>query len=223
MTNPSMKKGPTLPVAPNSFKKLPASSTKFLVTIDTPTGEGDGDFWLARVYADGHAEILSWYNHEYDRPDLGVNSQGNPYQAFSELDVITTGDDRTGGESEVRKAKGEAEYDEGGKLDLSRAPNDVVAYVPFVTIYDEHDVGLTLGQFSRLSMVIIDEATGVRFETSPAATDPLALCYVPGAIRRSGPGAADWAVHGTEDENTRGTTDNPWVVSNKLGASLKTP
>lgn len=226
MTNPTVK-APAIPVRPNMFKKLPAANSKFRVAVNWKAAENlDFDFWLLRIHKmpDGSkvVEVLAWPFEQYNRPDLGRNSQGFPFQAFPELDVISKGDDRTGGESDARKAKGEEEYDEGADFDLSKAPDTVIAYVPFVTIYDEHDAGLTLAHASEVQLIIEDMTAGTRFATDPAQTDGTAISYVPGTVKRSDDGKT-WEIHGTQDENARGTTDNAWVVANAFGANVQTP
>ncbi|MFO0882303.1 MAG: hypothetical protein U0491_02535 [Candidatus Saccharimonadales bacterium] len=63
----------------------------------------------------GVAEPIFWGNQDWHRPDLGQNTEGNPFVATPEGDVIYKGDDRTGAES----ATG---YDENVILTLDKAP-----------------------------------------------------------------------------------------------------
>lgn len=113
----------------------------------------DLDLIVFRVRAGGVVEPLCWPNTHWYRPDLGCNSEGNPFIATPELDAIHSGDDRTGAESD-------GGYDETVKLDLSKAPADVTRYVICVNIYDEDEAGLTLGVATNIQCGVKDVTTG---------------------------------------------------------------
>jgi hypothetical protein len=213
-----------IPVKPGNFKKLPLTSVKFRISIAWKAEEKlDFDLWLSRRHSTGLVEVLAWPFHQYDREDLGKNSQGLPFQAFPELDVITSGDDRDGSESDANEAKGvKKPYDESAELDWSKAPTTVVGYVPWVTIYDHEDQGLTLGQASELSCVVEDLGTNTRYVTDPASIEPASVCFVPGKLQRAADGKG-LEIHGTAEKDQQGTTDDAWKVAQLLGAKIKAP
>lgn len=106
----------------------------------------DLDLWVLRFRknADGTTlcEAIYWGNKPWERPDLGVNSQGYPWIATPELDVIYMGDDRTGKESEQSdgESKPKDGYDENALIDLDKAPVDTYKYAIFATYYDDPEV-----------------------------------------------------------------------------------
>jgi stress response protein SCP2 len=99
----------------------------------------DLDFWVLRHLNTGVGQVIAWCNKDWRAPELGRNSEGAPWIATPERDVVYKGDDRTGG-----SGKGEM-YDENIDLNPNLAPANVIGYSAFVTIYDENDEGLTLG------------------------------------------------------------------------------
>jgi len=120
---------------------------------DPRGGVGDSpdlDLWLFRQLSTGEQQVIAWCNKDWLRPDLGRNTEGNPFIATPELDLVHKGDDRTGAES----AEG---YDENFDLDPTKAPANVVGYTAFATIYDENDEGLTLGVAENIICGIKDD------------------------------------------------------------------
>lgn len=150
-----------LQVKKGATKALPSGgNTKFTGGLGwdaVPGGDKvDLDVWVLR-HRSGAAEpdIISWANEALARPDLGQNSEGNPYIATPELDVIHQGDDRTGAGS----ATG---YDEIIVLDPSKAPADTVKYDIIVTYYEDPDTGsgMTLGMATSIVCGFKDETSG---------------------------------------------------------------
>ena len=116
----------------------------------------DLDLWILR-YRSGNPspDIIAWANGECYRPDLGTNSEGAPWMATPELDVVHQGDDRTGAGS----ATG---YDEIVTIDPSKAPADVERYVILASYYEDPDTssGKTLGMATSIVCGFKDEASG---------------------------------------------------------------
>ena len=127
-----------------------------------PDADADGDekidldlFVLRIRKGKAEPDIIAWVNESCYRPDLGHNSEGNPYMATPEVDVLHKGDDRSGAES----ATG---YDETVVIDTSKAPDDVERYVFLVTYYEDPETGSgkTLGMATNIVCGFKDESTG---------------------------------------------------------------
>ncbi len=145
---------PQLIVKKGSTKALPKGQV-FATGLGWDTAPGadsiDLDLWIIR-FGKGGPEPISWANQDLLRPDLGQNSDGNPWIATPELDVIHKGDDRTGAESDTG-------YDETATRDLGKSPPDVTSYAVFATYYDEHDSGNTLGMATNVTFGCRQEGT----------------------------------------------------------------
>jgi tellurium resistance protein TerD len=155
--SPQQTTASRLLVTKGQSRVLP-NAAKFEIGLgwDAAGGVGESpdlDLIVFRVRKNGTVEPLCWPNTKWERPDLGANSQGSPYIATPELDAVHTGDDRTGAESE-------GSYDEIVTLDLSKAPSDVERYIACVSIYDEDEVGLTLGTATNIQCGVKDVIAG---------------------------------------------------------------
>ena len=156
----------------------------------------DLDLVVFRVRSGGIVEPLCWPNTNWQRPDLGHNSEGSPYMATPEEDAIHTGDDRTGAQSD-------GGYDETVKLDLSKAPADVERYAICVTIYDEDSAGLTLGVASNIVCGIKDVSTGNEAYTQLEQDNGFDVSAWIADIVRD-PATGRWSMHAAENGGTSG-------------------
>jgi stress response protein SCP2 len=196
-------------------RKLPPTALKFSAGMgwDAAVGQSDSpdlDLWILRHRAGGVVEVISWANKSWERPDLGQNSQKNPYIATPELDVIHQGDDRTGAVSQTG-------YDEIAQLDLSKAPADTEKYSVFGTIYDEKNPGATLGMASGVKFGVTDEASGHTVETDPAASNTFDVSVALATIDKGPDGS--WSLTAIA-EDKRGTSDDMFKVCKALGAQV---
>ena len=196
-------------------RKLPPKATVFDAGMgwDPAAGQAkspDLDLWILRHHDNGSVDVISWANNALHRPDLGSNSQGNPWIATPELDVIHQGDDRTGAES----ATG---YDEIAKFDLSKAPATVAKYSVFGTIYDEKKEGLTLGMATNVKFGVTDQASGHTVETDPATSNSFDVTVALATIDKGPDGS--WSMTAIA-EDKRGTGDDMFSVCKVLGASI---
>lgn len=201
-----------LKAKPGDQRKLPAASIKgFSAGLGWDQaqvgGDADGDLWILRHRPNG-VEVIAWPNVDWHRPDLGTNSQGQPFIAPPELDVIHQGDDRTGAES----AGG---YDENAKFDLNKSPADTIKYSVWATIYDEKNAGLTLGMLTNVKFGIVDEASSNGYETDPAATQPFDISMHLADIVRNADGS--WSLIVIEEDKRGRTTSMIDVCTNEFG------
>lgn len=203
---------PLITVKPGETKGLPKASV-FLAGLGWEGKDGqDLDLWIFRHHTNGVVEAISWANGDWHRPDLGLNidpvtRQENPWIATPELDVIHRGDDRTGRGSD-------SGYDELADFDLSKAPDSVIRYSIFGTIYDEKKQGLTLGMASNIVFGIKDEATNNELRTDPTQHDfdvSVALATIDRASS-----ANHWTMSGVAADK-RGTTDDMFKIAGALG------
>ena len=192
-------------------RKLPPKATAFVAGLGWDAAPGqispDLDLWILRHRASGLVEVIAWANESWHRPDLGSNSQGNPWIATPELDVIHQGDDRTGAESA-------AGYDEVVQLDLSKAPADMVKYSIFATIYDEKTEGLTLGMATNVKFGVKDELSGHELVTDPASAHTFDVTVALATIDKAADGS--WSMTAVE-EARRGYTDTMFQICTALG------
>jgi tellurium resistance protein TerD len=160
MVQLAVKKGDT--------RNLPRGGN-FTVGVGWDPGAGisaddkvDLDVWVIRNN-NGTGEPACWANEGWHRPDLGSNSEGKPWIATPELDIIHQGDDTTG-------ATSDGDYDELVKLDLTKAPAGVSKYDVFVTYYEDPDSGSgkTLGMASNIKCGVKDDITGNELTTDLA-------------------------------------------------------
>lgn len=203
MTTLAIKKGDT--------KKLPPNAFAFTVGVGWAAAGGVGespdlDVWVIRRKGTV-GEAICWAHTAWLRPDLGTNTQGSPYIATPELDVIHQGDDRTGAESDD-------DYDEIVKLDLSKAPADVTAYEVFATYYEDPDTGSgkTLGMAENIKCGVKDENTGHMYESQLGNDFGFDVTVHICTIRRDG---SNWV----RDEVQEGTSDTMFVVAGQHGVS----
>lgn len=196
---------PTLMVTKGQTKQLPKGHvfTAGIGWDDKGPTKTDLDMWTLVHLSDGTVTPVYWGNADLHRPDLGSNSEGSPFVASPEQDVVYQGDDRSG----VSSATG---YDEITILDLSKAPATVVKYSLFVTIYDENGAGLTLGMAEKIVCGVKDESTGN--ELKLAADDhgfdvSVLLC----TINRTDDGK--WTMTGVD----QGYTDDMFTIGRSLG------
>lgn len=181
----------------------------------------DTDIFVQFHFRDAQGNItqqtLCWNHHQFDRPDLGVNSKQNPFQALGPVGqeyAITMGDDPDGTESEVRKAAGqEPAVDEGLKLLVLQLPANLIRIVPIITVYDWDEVGLTLGDAGNITVSVTDLDGSERYLARPAEQIPDAFCFVPGALVPEG---GTLVFHGPSPDALTGTSDDPWRVARAL-------
>lgn len=152
----------SLAVSKGQSKNLPGGTQLFTVGVGWDAkGGGDSpdlDIWVIRKN-NGIGEPVCWANGDLLRPDLGTNSEGKPYIATPELDVIHQGDDTTG-------ASSDGGYDEIVKLDLGKAPASVSGYDVIVTFFEEPPVtGKTLGMADNIVCGVVDESTSNELKT----------------------------------------------------------
>lgn len=152
----------TLRVSKNSTLRLPSQGADAKYTVGVgwdPAQPGadkvDLDIWVVRHRAGKKGEPVCWANGDLERPDLGQNSEGNPYLATAEMDVVHKGDDTSG-------AVSDGDHDETVDLDLSLAPADVERYEVYITYFEEPDMGTgaTLGMASNIVCDLIDHKSG---------------------------------------------------------------
>lgn len=154
----------TLRVSKNKTVRLPGGkAAKYTIGVGwdpadpstDPDDKVDLDIWVVRRQAGQKGEPICWANADLERPDLGSNSEGNPYIATPELDVIHKGDDTTG-------AVSDGDHDETVELDLSLAPVGTESYDVFITYFEEPDQGsgATLGRAQNIVCDLIDHQTG---------------------------------------------------------------
>jgi stress response protein SCP2 len=130
--------------------------------------------------------------------------------ATPELDVIYKGDDRTGASS----AGG---YDENADFDLSKAPDTVVKYSIFGTIYDEKSEGLTLGMATNVTFGVADKTTGNGVKTDPASANSFDVTVALATLDKAADGT--WSLTAIE-ESKRGTTDDMFKVARALKVAI---
>lgn len=152
----------TLLVKKGDTKVLPGNgNNKFVGGLGWDAAEGsndkvDLDLWVLRFSAGNPSPfVVAWANSDCMRPDLGQNSEGQPWMATPELDVVHQGDDRTGAESSTG-------YDEVVTIDPSKAPANVERYVILVSYYEDPDTGsgMTLGMATGIVCGFRDEVSG---------------------------------------------------------------
>lgn len=156
----------TLLVSKNKTVRLSAggaAAAKFTVGVGwdpadpntNPDDKVDLDIWVIRRLAGKKGEPICWANEALHRPDLGRNSEGNPYIATPELDIIHKGDDTSG-------AVSDGDHDETVELDLGKAPANTESYDVFITYFEEPDqgTGATLGMASGIVCDLINRQTG---------------------------------------------------------------
>lgn len=211
---PSQTTGSRLLVKKGQSKFLPTAD-RFEVGLgwDVQGGVGESpdlDLMVFRVRRNGVVEPLCWPNEHWARPDLGQNSQGSPYIASPELDIIHTGDDRTGAESD-------GGYDEVVTLDVSRAPKDTVRYVVCVSIYDEDGAGLTLGVAENITCGVKDVSSGneayTQLERDNGYDVSARICNI-----ERNPQSGRWFMHAIADGGTHG---NIFDVGASLGVKWR--
>lgn len=204
----------TLLVKKGQARRLP-SGQKFTGGLGWDEAQGqeeaDLDLWLSRTWRDGHTEVLYWGNTGFYRPDLGVihnpGGEDNPFLAFPELDVIHSGDDRTGFSSQ-------GGYDENVTVDFTKTPADVVQYGMWVTIYDDPDdfKGLTIGVATNIVCGIKEEASGnelqAKLEEEHAFDTTVLIC----TIERD-----EESEHWVLRNKNEGYGDTMFDVATKLG------
>jgi len=202
----------TLLVKKGDTKRLPKAA-KFLIGCGwNPANPGDEkvdlDVWVIRHHTNGEGEPICWANQDLHRPDLGANSEGNPYIATPELDVIHKGDDTTGATSAT-------DYDETVALDLSTTPADVDYYDVFITYYEDPDSGsgVTLGMASGIVCGIVDETTGNTVKVELADTYGFDVTAHIGRIIKDP--AGHWSLTSVEE----GFPESMFVVMNSFGVS----
>lgn len=143
-------------------KTLPGNGgNKFVGGLGWDAADGsnekvDLDLWILR-YTAGNPRpfVIAWANQDAQRPDLGSTSEGQPWMATPELDVVHQGDDLTGAGSSTG-------YDEVVTIDTSKAPADVERYVILASYYEDPDTGSgkTLGMATGIVCGFKDEASG---------------------------------------------------------------
>jgi stress response protein SCP2 len=147
-----------LQVTKGLTKKLPTNQGQVFTAglgWDPAQGQSDVDLdlWILRKKADGTVEAAYWGNRDWHRPDLGTNSEGNPWIVSPEGDITHKGDDRSGKVAETG-------YDETAVLDLSKAPAEVVQYAIFTTYYDEKTPSDTLGMATNIVCGVTEDNSG---------------------------------------------------------------
>lgn len=207
MTQLQVRKGSTM--------KLPPSTTGAYTAglgWDPAAGqdEVDLDLWVIGITNDGsEPRVISWANQDWYRPDLGTNSEGSPWVATPELDVIYQGDDRTGQESD-------GGYDENAIFDLAKTPANVVKYAIFATNYDDPEVDPPVKLFGHATNVIFgvkdptDRELVVKLVDEHAFDVTVLLC----TIDRQPDGS--WSMTAVQS----GYTDSIIKVASSLGAKF---
>jgi stress response protein SCP2 len=197
--------GIQLQVKKGDSKKLPGQSFAAGLGWDQADASNpiDLDLWIIRNNG-GTFEPICWANADWHRPDLGKNSEGNPWIATPELDVVHRGDDRTGAESTTG-------YDENAVLDLGKAPASVTQYQVYATYYDENGTGHTLGMATNVTFGVMQEATGnelvTRLDQDHGFDVTVLLCTID-----RGPDGS-WSMTSVQS----GFTDDMLTVAHKLG------
>lgn len=193
-------------VAKDSTRKLPGQSFAAGLGWDQADASNpiDLDLWIIRMN-NGTAEPICWANADWHRPDLGKNSEGNPWIATPEGDVVHRGDDRTGAESNTG-------YDENTNLSLGQAPAGVTQYQVYATYYDQTgSSGHTLGMATNVTFGVMEEASGnelvVRLDQDHAFDVTVLLC----TIDRNADGS--WSMTSKQ----QGYTDDMMTIAHALG------
>jgi stress response protein SCP2 len=170
--------------------------------------EADLDLWILRFKKDGTCFPVYWGNGDAKHPELGtihdpITNEENPYLATPELELVHTGDDRTGYSSQ-------GGYDENITLNLSQAPADVVQYAFFVTIYDESGTQ-TLGIATNIKCGVKEEASGNELVCHIEDEHGFDVTVLVCTIDRDPEG--HWAMTGKDE----GYSDDMITVAKKLG------
>jgi tellurium resistance protein TerD len=196
-------------VKKGEVKKLPpAQGDTYLAGLgwDPAAGQGsvDLDSWVIRRRTDGTVEAIFWGNKPLWRPDLGANSEGSPWIATPEEDVIHQGDDRTGAESD-------AGYDEIIQLNLGKTPADVDQYAFFVTLYEDPPQGNTLGIATNV-VCAVEAPNGNKLSTQLESDHGFDLTVLVCTIDRRDDGNG-WDLNAKQT----GFDDSMFDVAKKLG------
>ncbi|HVX24443.1 MAG TPA: TerD family protein [Candidatus Saccharimonadales bacterium] len=205
---------PTLQVKKGDTKKLPPGDAYTVGVGWDPAADQsespDLDVWVIRRYDDGRSEPIFWGNQDWHRPDLGTNSEGNPWVATPEEDVVYQGDDRTGASS----ATG---YDEITTLTPSKAPAGLTQYAVFVTYYDDPEVDpptKTLGMASNITCGVKNEVTGNELATNLEGDHAFDVTVLICTIDRAADGS--WSMTAKQE----GYTDSMIKVAKALGVDF---
>lgn len=198
-----------LQVTKDQTKKLPVHlGTSFNAGLGWDPAKGqdevDLDLWILRKHEDGRVEALYWGNQGWHRPDLGHTSQGLPWIATPELDVIHKGDDRTGGESDTG-------YDENAAIDVSKTPASVVQYAVFTTYYDQNGTGKTLGEATNILCGVTQDGTGNELQAKVEENHGWDVSLLVCTIDRGEDGS--WSM----TNKSEGFTDDMVTVARKAG------
>lgn len=202
---------PQLLIRKGEQKKLPGTTFEAGLGWDEAPGHDqvDLDLWVIRMNA-GVAEPIFWGNQDWHRPDLGQNTEGNPFVATPEGDVIYKGDDRTGAES----ATG---YDENVILTLDKAPAGVTQYAVFATNYEDPEVDpptKTLGMATNVLFGCKQPGTENELAVKLAEDNPFDVTVLLCTIDRQADGS--WTMHSKQE----GYTDSMIKVAQKLGVDF---
>lgn len=198
-------------VTKGQTKKLPTNTGQVFTAglgWDPAQGQSDVDLdlWILRKWNNGTVEAAYWGNTGWQHPELGSNSEGNPWIVSPEGDITHKGDDRSG----KTAATG---YDETAVLDLSKAPSDVVQYAVFTTYYDEKQPSDTLGMATNIVCGVKEENTGnelvAKVEDDHGFDVTLLVC----TIDRAGTG---WSMTNKDE----GFTDDMVTVARKAGVKF---
>lgn len=201
-----------LEVKKGEVRKLPSGNT-FTVGLGWDEAAGhenvDLDLWVVRMN-NGQAEPIFWGNRDWERPELGKNSEGNPWIATPEGDVVYQGDDRTGAESA-------SDYDEIAILDLGKSPAAVTQYAVFTTYYDDPEVDpptKTLGMATNVICGVKNEATGQELVTKLVEDHTFDVTVLLCTIDKQPDGS--WSMTGKQE----GYTDSMIKVGRALGVNF---
>lgn len=199
-----------LMVKKGEIKKLPPGQV-FAAGIGWDPAQGqddvDLDLWIVRKHESGAVDVVYWGEKDFHRADLGSNSEGNPFVATPELDIVYKGDDRTGAESDTG-------YDENADLDLSKTPADVVQYAIFATIYDGDGKGLTLGMATNVICGVTEAANGHELRTELVDDHGFDVTVLICTIDRGDDGK--WSMNAVQT----GYQDDMFSVARKLGVAF---
>lgn len=203
---------PQLQVKKGQTVKLPGTS--FVAGLGWDPAEGvaekiDLDLWIIRHYADGTVDAIYWGQEDWERPDLGRNSEGNPFIATPEEDVVYKGDDRTGAES----ATG---YDENADMPVHKAPKTVVQYSIFATYYENPNdrKGHTLGMATNVIFGCKQEGSDNELVVKLADDHPFDVTVLLCTIDQGAPDS--WSITNKDE----GYTDDMFTIAKKLGITF---